>query len=244
MSLQTVTDPIILDSTGQAILGALEDIKEAVQPANVYYEFPVSLPTTGWSGSSPNFTYTWSNSHVTEESSVEVFFGDGSEDVPYTYVDYEKVVGGVQFTATVVPSAAIPVLIKVINAKADAIVEDLDASMIETEAISGVSNVEQALSNLDGRASSASEAIANKIIFGSVTTISGNGTIAAITKDANNANLPNLTNYKTLTFELSVGDINNPPADITVTRANGSYTLTIANYGGTSFTVQPIFGCN
>jgi len=149
MAVQTVTDPMLLDSTGQLILSALGDIAEAVQPTNVYLDLSVSIPVNGWSNTIPH-TYTWTNEHVSDECGIEWWYGDGAEDIELDYMSAEKVAGGVKFTSDEVPGGAVPVVIRIINAKAES-ATDLDATEVSTSAVSGVSNVEQALSNVDGR---------------------------------------------------------------------------------------------
>ena len=151
-----VTSPIVLDSTGQDIASKLntmnsklEAIKNAVQPTNIYLDLELSIPTTAWSSSSP-YTYTWSSAYITPECDIEVEFGDGAENVEMTYLEFEKVSGGVKFTVPSKPLSAVPVVIRVINADAEYIAS-VSATMVSTSAIPGQSNVEQALSNVDSR---------------------------------------------------------------------------------------------
>lgn len=144
MATQVITDPIILDSTGQDIVDALNGIKDGVQPTNIYLDLEISIPTSGWSVSAP-YTYTWTNSKVTTECGVEVHFKDGAETIDMSYLEYEKTIGGIIFTIDKVPSAAIPLVVRIINAKADAIIESASADMVTTNAVPGAANVEDAL---------------------------------------------------------------------------------------------------
>ena len=154
MATQVITDPVILDSTGQSILSALEDIKDAVQPTNVYLDLPMSIQVSDWTQNGSIYSYTWTNSHITEECAIEVFFGSGSSSITSSVVGFEKVAGGVEFETSVRPSASLPVIVRVVNAKADLVVDNLDATMVGTEAINGVSSVEEALGNVNSRITS------------------------------------------------------------------------------------------
>ena len=158
MSVQNVTDPMLLDSTGQRILTALQGIKDAVQPTNVYLDLAVSLPSSGWSNSSP-YVYTWTSAYVTPECAIDVHFGEGAENILVDYLEFEKVSGGVKFTAPVKPTVNIPVIVRILNADAESITS-VSATMVSTSAVSGQSNVEQALSNVDSRTTTNSQAIA------------------------------------------------------------------------------------
>ncbi len=147
MSTQTITAPVILDSTGQSILTALGQIKEAVQPTNSCLDIDISLPTTGWSGDGP-YTYTYSNTHITSGCAVKVNFLESASSGGVLCLDYEKVTGGVQFTSDSVPTATIPVRIHVLNADATSTTATT-ADAVSTDAVSGASNVQDALSTLN-----------------------------------------------------------------------------------------------
>lgn len=125
----------------------VENLIEAIQPTNVYVDLPVSIPTSGWSNSSP-YVYTYTNSKITAECGIEVDFLANSENADVMYLEYEKVAGGVQFTAPKKPTVAIPVNIRVINADAEAF-ESISADMVSTNAVPGAANAEQALSTLN-----------------------------------------------------------------------------------------------
>ena len=141
MATQNITDPILLDSTGQQILTAIQDIAEAVQPTNVYVDIAATLSASEWSSATPS-VYTWTNSKVTGECAVEVFFATGASNAPTPYIEYEKGVGSVIFYApTGKPTVDLPVVIRIINAEAE-IASDIDADMVATDAISGASNVQ------------------------------------------------------------------------------------------------------
>lgn len=143
-NLVPVTDPVILDRTGQDIVDALNEIKEGVQPSNIYLDMEISIPVNGWSSTAP-YTYTWLNSRITTECGVEVHFKDGAETIDMSYLEYEKTIGGIIFTIDKVPNAAVPLVIRIINAKADAIIDATSADMVTTSAVPEASNVEEAL---------------------------------------------------------------------------------------------------
>ena len=140
----------MLDETGRSIVTALGNLASAVQPTNIYEDLAVSIPANGWTNSEP-FTYTWTSSKVTPECGIEVGFQAAAKDTDIITLSYEKVAGGVQFTAPSKPSVAIPVTIRIINADAEYVVTTIDAEMVETDAISGASNVQQALGTLNSK---------------------------------------------------------------------------------------------
>ena len=149
--MSQITKPLLLNETGQAIVTALGNLTSAVQPTNIYEDISVSLPANGWTNSAP-YTYTWTSSKVTSECGVEVGFEDAAKSTGIMTLTYEKVAGGIQFTAPSKPSVAIPVTVRIINADAESITS-LDAEMVSTNAISGASNVQQALGTLNSKTS-------------------------------------------------------------------------------------------
>ena len=148
MSVQSVTAPMMLDTTGQALVTALNNLTAATQPTNVYVDIPFAIPAGGWSAESP-YTYTWQNSHVTPECAVTVYFKDGAEDTEIMYLAYEKTVGGINFTAPSLPTENIPLIARILNADATTIISVPDATLVASEAVSGAANVEEALGILE-----------------------------------------------------------------------------------------------
>lgn len=147
MAVQTVTEPPMLDSTGQLIKSALLQIKDAVQPTNVGVDMPLSIPVSAWPNSAP-YEFTWLSTKVTPECVVSVGYGEGAENIDTLYLYATKVAGGVKFTTPEKPVTAIPVVIHILNAAAESITA-VDADMVATDAVNGASNVDQALSALD-----------------------------------------------------------------------------------------------
>ena len=160
MAMLPVTDPFILDSTGQQILSALQDIAEATQPTNVYIDLEVTLPASGWSNETPS-SYTWTSEQVTTECAVEVYFANGSENVLTPYIQYEKGSQSVVFTSPAKPNANIPVIIRIINAKADSI-NNITDEMVSTSTTSGASNVKQALTMINSNISTLNSKLTKK----------------------------------------------------------------------------------
>lgn len=160
MSTQMITNPPVLDTTGQAIVAALNNLTEATSPTNVYIDIPLSIPVSGWDDNTPH-VYTWMNENIVGNCGIEVGFADGAEDVATTFIRVTKIVGGIKFSIDEVPSAPIPLIVRIINAKADSVIGDIDATMVETSAISGVTNVEEALTDLDGRVDDNADDIAS-----------------------------------------------------------------------------------
>ena len=154
MALQTITEPVLTDSTGQDIVEALGDIKNAVQPINIYLDIEMTIPVAGWSENTPH-TYTWLNQRVTTECGVEVHFKDGAENVDMQFMEYEKVPGGIRFEINQIPDAAVPCVVRIINAMAEAVIEDIDATLVSTEAVPQTANVEEALANHESRLTTA-----------------------------------------------------------------------------------------
>lgn len=179
VTYEVADDPVITDVTGQAIVTKLEAIKNAVQPTNPCLDIDIAIPTSGWSSDSP-YTYTYSNAHITSGCAVKVNFLEGSADTVALYLEYEKVTGGVRFTAPVKPTAEVNVRIHVLNADATAVVATT-ADEVSTSAVSGAANVEDALGSLSDQIGTLS----------SLTTTAKTSAVAAINEV--NANLKNRT---------------------------------------------------
>ena len=150
MPTQTVTSPVMLDQTGQGIISALGNIRSVLTPTNVYRDVPLTITPSDWSSTSP-YTYTWLSAYVTADSGVEVSFKDGAENVPIDFLEYDKVTGGVQFTAPYIPTENVPVIVRILYADAAAIAPANEASEVAQSAISGEATVEDALGNLDNK---------------------------------------------------------------------------------------------
>ena len=81
------------------------------------------IPSSGWSNSAP-YTYTWTNSAVTEGSHVDVGFNATVYTSTIPYIEFEKVSGGVQFTAPSKPIDNIPVVVHITHVPAESISAD------------------------------------------------------------------------------------------------------------------------
>lgn len=117
---------------------------------NVCTTTPVTIATTDWTLSSGTYSYTWESSLITAACGAEVLLQDGAESAGISGFNVEKVTGGIQLTTTETPTGNLPVIFKVINTKSDEI-QNLTGDDIASDAISGCSNVDDALTNLDGR---------------------------------------------------------------------------------------------
>ena len=152
MATQVISEPILLDSTGQDIVEALGGIANAVQPVNIFVDIEITIPSDGWSESVPH-RYTWYNQRVTTECGVEVHFKNGAENVAMDFLTYEKVIGGIQFETNDIPDGAVPLVVRIINAEADTIVEPTGADQVTTDAVPNCANVQEALANHESRIS-------------------------------------------------------------------------------------------
>lgn len=174
MAMERISSPPFLDETAQSMLLALQGIRSAVQPANVYLDLDITLAVSGWSSAAP-YTYNWTSDKINESCSVKVSFLDGAEDTNPLYLEYEKTAGGIQFVAPVKPTAAIPVRIHIIYADANAIT-DVDDEMVSSSAISGAANVKEALQNVDNRLNTTEQDLTNL----NISAISSSTTIASL----------------------------------------------------------------
>lgn len=146
ISLQKViADPTAVTSTEFTILN-----NRLLAVENVCTDTPISIATTDWTSVTGGYVYTWSSDLVTTPSEIEVFLRDGAENAGIEEFDYDKTTGGVQFTVSSVPTASLPVTIRVINAKADAF-QSLTGEDIGTSVITGADNVDEALTALNGK---------------------------------------------------------------------------------------------
>lgn len=149
------TDAIVGETDVQ---GALEDLDERIRELSggAGLEVSFSIPANGWSNSAP-YEYTWRSSNLRAECTVEAEFYSGAENTDAIYFEYEKVdpetTGGnygVKFTSPNKPASAVPVCVRMNNAKAEAITS-VNAEMVATDAISGAANVQEALSGLNSK---------------------------------------------------------------------------------------------
>lgn len=141
--LKVAEDPTHITSTEFDILNNRISVIE-----NTEALYSVTIQTTDWSASP--YTYTWTNSDVTANCSVEIGFLDGAEDCDIDFLEWEKSTGSITFSVETLPSVALPIVIKLTNARAK-YVEDLTADMVATDAVSGESNVQDALEVLSAR---------------------------------------------------------------------------------------------
>jgi hypothetical protein len=177
-------------------------------------DIDISISVSDWSGST-NSTYTYTNTHITSGCSVKVNFLEGAESVNTLYIQFEKVVNGVRFTAPTKPTAAIPVRIHILNADATSTTATT-ASAVSTNAVSGAANVQDALSLLSD------QIVGNAITVTNFNDVITSGTYQARATDTT-ANAPN-TFVPGRWYNLSV--FVNAVGEITQLAYNTSYGLT------------------
>lgn len=144
------------------------DTTWVIQQQNAFIDLDITLQASSWSNSSP-YVQTWTSDKITDTCDVKVKFLEGALAASQLYIGYEKVSGGLQFTAPTKPTVNIPVRIHIINADPTAM-ENLDAEMVSTDAVSGAVNVQEALEAVDGKIGTLS----------SLTTSAKGSTVAAV----------------------------------------------------------------
>lgn len=155
--IKVIDDPTAVTSTEFTILN-----NRLLAVENVCTDTNIVIETTDWELNSGSYEYTWESSIINSACSVEVMLRDGSESSGLEGFEFEKVTGGVKFTADILATGDLPLTVRVVNAKADAF-QELTASDIYTEAVAGVDNVEEALTTIVDDVSDNTQAIANKI---------------------------------------------------------------------------------
>ena len=145
-------DPTAITSTEFTLLN-----NRLLAVENICTDSQISIATTDWASAAGGYVYTWMSNFVTTPSEIEVFLRDGAENAGIEEFDYDKVTGGVQFTVSSLPTASLPVTIRVINAKADAF-QSLTGEDIATDVITGATNVDEALTALNENTSKLSVA--------------------------------------------------------------------------------------
>lgn len=156
------------------IVAKLGEIKDVLQPANVGIDLDIAIPAGSWSSSSP-YTYTYSNTKISTGCGIKVEFLDDTVDSTIGYLEYEKVAGGVRFTAPAAPVSDIKVRIHILNADAEGI-EGISADEVSTDAISGAGNVQDALETLDTAITDVNTKVAGRAKFASIN-VSANSTM-------------------------------------------------------------------
>lgn len=123
-----------------------DGIANAITAKYVNTDISLTIAASNWASTSP-YTYTWTDSRITANCSVDVDFADGAEDCEISVLDYVKATGSITFTADVLPTQSLPLIIHVTNAEATS-VASTSADMVSQTAISGQSTVEGALGAL------------------------------------------------------------------------------------------------
>ena len=101
-------------TTAHGLMSAADKAKlDALSEINIQ-EIEISIATTDWSNSAP-YTYTWTNSAITASCYISILFKTDPRGVLDGDLNYEKVTGGIQFTATALPTGTLQVVIQIID---------------------------------------------------------------------------------------------------------------------------------
>lgn len=119
MAIEQVTEPIILDSTGQQMLTALETIAQKVDVAksSTLRDVPFGVGTSDWTVSGGNYVATVSSTYVTATSREWVTFDDTFRSYAKGDISVDKVHGGggITLTTSAVPSGTIQGVLYIID---------------------------------------------------------------------------------------------------------------------------------
>ena len=121
---------------------------------SVYNDLPVTIHTTDWSGTAP-YTYVFTDSHITANSAIAVYFKDGIRDGLVGDLKFTKATGAVTFVTDEPTIGDILLTVRVIDSTTNG-VYPIDAEMVETDAVIGETTVQGALEDLDSRTQPAS----------------------------------------------------------------------------------------
>lgn len=142
--LKVINDPTQITSTEFTVLN-----NRLLSVENVCIDVPITIRTTDWISDVNGYSYIWESEFINNTCEIDVFLRDGAENAGIEEFDFDKVANTVQFTSSVLPTGNLPVMIRVINAKADAF-QNLTGTDIATDVISGADNVDEALAILSG----------------------------------------------------------------------------------------------
>ena len=181
--IKVIDDPTAVTSTEFTILN-----NRLLAVENVCTENNIVIETTDWSSTEP-YSYEWESELITSASSVEVFLRDGAENAGIEDFDYVKTTGKVTFISSILPTGELPLMVKIINAKADAF-QDLSAENVSTSVIPGMDNVEDVLTEMNSNISDNTDAISDntqaiaKLEGYSDVSVTGVSNISTIRNDA------------------------------------------------------------
>lgn len=143
--LKIVDDPTGITTTEYDILNNKIELIE-----NVDVNYAVTIHTSDWELDSGEYIYEYENEIITTSNSTTVEFLEGDTDPDIDLIETEKSTGKVTFYAPYVPSADISVNIRITNARPKDI-EEITGDMVATDVISGVSNVDEALTAINDK---------------------------------------------------------------------------------------------
>lgn len=116
---------------------------------SVYLDLPVTITQNQWSGTAP-YTYTYTNSHITANAALCVYFKDGVREGLVGDLKWSKATGSITFVTTEPAAGPVPLVVRVIDSTTNG-TYPVDASMVETDAIVGETTVQGCLEDLDSR---------------------------------------------------------------------------------------------
>ena len=116
----------------------------------LYVDITVPLAIGSWTASGSNYEYSWTNALISNTAIIEVYLSDNARDGLVGDFTFVKVSGGLTFITNQAPVDNFTVIVRVIDSNVDGGIELL-AENVETEAITGTTNVEEALTVLDGQ---------------------------------------------------------------------------------------------
>lgn len=93
-----------------------------------FQEIEITIDDTDWSATSP-YTYTWTSSAITPTCKISLFFKTNPRTVFSGDISYDKVTGGIEFTATQAPSDTINLIVQIFDSD---ITYMADQSMVST----------------------------------------------------------------------------------------------------------------
>jgi hypothetical protein len=79
-------------------------------------EHDVDILTTDWASASSGYAYTWSNSSINTHTFFDVYYRNGIRNVSLVDFSATKVSGGIQFTISEIPSATLPLTVRLYDA--------------------------------------------------------------------------------------------------------------------------------
>lgn len=142
--IKVIQDPLNVTSTEFDILN-----NRLMAVENVCTQTNVTIEPTDWTLTNGEYIYQWESSLIIGTSDVQVELRDGAEAAGIENFDYEYETGSVTFVSSTLPTADLPLTVKIMHTKTGGI-QSLTGDDISTEAVSGADTVEDALEIING----------------------------------------------------------------------------------------------